>query len=299
MNHPNSSIDGGLLAICKTACSSLHNDPDLEPMRLVSIGSDGTQTIETAGCYGFLTHHGTRTAPSATLAYCFPFQGDGCAYSFQGLTNADQKQQETIKGRRDKFKFVGTERSLIWVNYLLSNKSPWKALLPYMLLTDAEFINNSGFMFHSPKDLPSKLLYNFLMAIRFPWEMEEAYSTWLILREQMDDTLALFIASNFELQRGAESLDGPWELYYPYSFLEQCSLDAANNFISQTPNTLLADCKFTPNVRELWSVSLTTNPMGISFTKHIESILSQDKTLSLKTIEESIARCVGQQQLFS
>jgi hypothetical protein len=103
--------------------------------------------------------------------------------------------------------------------------------------------------------IPSKLFYNFLMAIRFPWEQSIGYQTFLMLLDQgLEPNRACFIANSFFLKQGAKSIEGPWEIQYPMSYLEQMTLEAAGRFILAKPGDLKTKTGTSPNCAPLWNI---------------------------------------------
>src|SRR5690606_35751379 len=86
---------------------------------------------------------------------------------------------------REWLQVEGTERSLEWYRFLLSDESPWKDIFPFVLEMSPEYVNrNDGaLIFHKLSEMPLRLWYNFLMAERFPWELPLQFSQWYYLRE--------------------------------------------------------------------------------------------------------------------
>ncbi len=181
------------------------------------------------------------------------FQGDGVELGIDELVSIEKYNEKVKACTRPWNKFEGTERSLRWVQYLMSPRSPWSALHPFIVEKDVNWINNAGFVF-DVAGMPKKLWYNFLMAIRYPWEQYAAYSTFLHLCDAgIEHNLSCFVSSLFYLYPGPETdfHKGPWQIQYPMSFLEGLTLEAAGRFILSAPDHISGSTS--PNCAPLWT----------------------------------------------
>jgi hypothetical protein len=173
-----------------------HDDVEANSQRWGFIYQKGPKAVHRAysgGCYMDLSI-------DTTAAYTYlVFHGDGPEFNLPAL--ADFSKQTDIMGEytRPYTKFEGTPRSLEWVKFLLSDASPWRALL---------------------------------------------------VKHGIEPAKALFIACNFMVSK--PDIQGPYDVYYPWSFLEGGGLDCAKHFITGTPRSLSTIEHTTPNVLPLW-----------------------------------------------
>lgn len=280
------------LAAARAICQK-HHDSNGLAMRFGAVKQQKACGQQSQGCFGSM--ESTLGHLGQCSHFYIPFHGDGCALSFKGLVDLPTYYEEMKAYPRDWNKFEGTERSMHWVKFLLSDQSPWKSLLPFLAETDAEYCNNAGFIFKDLDKLPRKLIYNFAMAVRFPWELAKPYAHWLLLlQEGLSAPLALYIANNFELsadpKRRAKDLKGPWDVIYPWSFLESSTLEAAGRFVLCQPNPNV-DKALSPNVVPLWC----TVPYTAKALKLVDE-LADDNQLSLDTIVKAVNLAVAEQQ---
>lgn len=260
----------------KALCQS-HHGATLAPQRWGFADASGRQIRKQAGgCYGdFMGLEGT---------YMWAvFHGDGPVFTLEDLSSQKKKMKTLAKQVRPLFQFEGTERSLRWVQFLMSDCSPWKELHKYMIIEAfPEYVNNAGFIFTNLDKIPRKLLYNFLMAIRMPWELPESYALFLELSKTMEPALALYLSSHFWLKEGATSFNGPYTIVYPWSFLEGLDVSQAKSFITLSPKTLNVDAPVRPNIEPLWG---TQGPSEL-VTKLLE--LSEGNKLTLDIMVSEI-----------
>jgi hypothetical protein len=226
-----------------------HDDVEANSQRWGFIYQKGPKAVHRAysgGCYMDLSI-------DTTAAYTYlVFHGDGPEFNLPAL--ADFSKQTDIMGEytRPYTKFEGTPRSLEWVKFLLSDASPWRALLnQHLAERDPEIINDAGWVFKGGLNLPRRLFYNFAMAQRMLWENAPAAGMWFeLVKHGIEPAKALFIACNFMVSK--PDIQGPYDVYYPWSFLEGGGLDCAKHFITGTPRSLSTIEHTTPNVLPLW-----------------------------------------------
>lgn len=288
-----------MLNTVKTICQEHHDAKELA-MRYGAVTAEGKQTNKySSGCYGSITGYFVNDKKTHPFVYV-PYHGDGCALSMEALCDLKTYNKEMAAYPRDWNKFEGNERSMIWTEFLLGDHSPWAALLPFLAEKDKEYCNTAGFIFQDLKKSPNKLFYNFLMAVRFPWELAKTYAHWLLLREKMDDRLALYIANNFELRqsvdkvKGATGLEeGPWDIIYPWSYLESTTLEAAGRFVRCKPGTLSdSESLSNPNVAALW----TTKGKPQDNAWKLAEELSKNEKLTLTEIVVAVETCIAEQE---
>lgn len=241
-----------LLITAQAALQSRHDDLTTNVQRWGGITKEGGIVPHSYGCYA-----GMQASAYQDNAYMYlVFHGDGPEFTLEELADFEKQNEKVAATTRGHNQFEGTPRSLKWVQFLLSDQSPWRHLHQFLAVTDAETINKSGWLFKDMKKIPNKLLYNFAMAQRMLWENAPCAGMWYHLVDKgLHPAVALFIASNFCLSPGATSIDGPYSVYYPWSFLEGGGLDCARRFITGTPNpsTIKAGGDNTPNVLPLWA----------------------------------------------
>lgn len=225
----------------KEAVRSHHDNMGL-PNRYVTVYAKGQVQPLAGGCMrGFgdylLSVSKYQDRSTYDLSWCaLPFHGDGAPITFDGLRDGAKFNECMLAHKQPFNKFIGTPRSKRWVSFLLSEHSPWKALVPWIAELDTDFINEAGFIFKDVKTVPKKLLYNFTTAIRYPWEITRSYELFLKLAEAgVPSTTALYVSINFNLNSKAETIDGPYDVQYPWSFLEETGLEAAGRFILCQP----------------------------------------------------------------
>ena len=249
---------------------------------------------ENGGCFaGFISTLDHAKYIKSPYIYVI-FHGDGARLSFDGLKDQAVFNQEMIQHTQPWNKFIGTERTLTWIRFLLSNESPWKALHPFIAEQSPEYCNNAGFIFHSIPNIPAKLLYNFVMGLRFPWEMAQQFGTWLELTKILDPAISLYIANNFCLRKEAKNIQGPYDIFYPWSPLEETCFEAAGRFILQTPGTLRTDERpSNPNVHPLWCIQ---NDEARIHALNTYNTLEKDPNLALNKIVNALTECVNVQK---
>lgn len=273
---------------CQTELQK-HHDELCQSQRWGGLNGNGEVTWrDSQGCYGQL-HYSESRVPSFSLMY-FVFHGSGPELTMEELLDAEKCIQKIAASPRAWNEFQGTEKTQRWVDYLLSQKSPWRALLPFLVDPRSSAINNSGWIFKDLVTIPQKLLYNFLMAQRFPWEQCEQFATWLFLCDHgVEPTQALFISCNFTLRKGvAKDLSGPWDVMYPWSFLEGCTLDGAGRFIKGVPGN--PSGSMAPNVFALWQ----TTSFEAECMQQVNA-MSEQTELSLAEIIVAVEEAVDKQ----
>lgn len=267
-----------------------HHDSTRSPMRWGWY--DTKPHTSSGGCFAGSANT-IKLVNEKKLPYFFSiFHGDGAPLSFLALKDNKKFQEEMRSYTKPFNKFVGTERTKEWITFLLSDASPWKLLRPYLAESDVDFINAGGFIFDGTKGLPAKLLYNFVMAYRLPWEVPRAFGHWWELRKQMHPALALYIAMNFNLSAQAEDFNGPYDIIYPWSPLENTRYEAVGRFIDGLPKTLKMDEPATPpNVVPLWCTEDKNNIHDRYFQQFTET----DK-LMLWEIVDALNECAVSQR---
>jgi hypothetical protein len=274
------------LAAARVALKDWHDDTKSNVQRWGGVGEHGV-TPMSSGCYAGLE---PRAFPKSEYMYLI-FHGDGVDLSIPELSDFEAQNEKVGANPRAYNQFEGTERSLKWVKFLLSNQSPWRFLHDFMAIKDANEINHTGWLFERLVQLPPALLYNFAMAQRMLWENSPCASHWYHLVDKgVDPAGALFIASNFTLSPGAKSIDGPYSVYYPWSFLEGGTLDCAKRFITGAPKLTEPGGRATPNVLPLWQCS--------DYAKWISKTneLATRSNLSLDEILDIVALAVDTQE---
>lgn len=230
--------------------------------------------------------------------FFFVSHGDGCDYTLEQLASRKKMYERTKTYTQDILTYRDTPRSRAWYEFLMSGESPWRGLHESIAEKDIDFINTGGVIFKDLRKLPGKLWYNFQMAVRFPWEIAPAFSTYCLLAESgVPRPEALYIANCFELSEGATSLEGPWIIQYPWSFLEGMTLEAAGRFILGKPGCVKpvvnggAYTAKTSNVSSLWAVNKDAN-------KYIEQAneLTKENDLNLSRIRSLVAEAVAEQE---
>ena len=279
------------LAIMKASVQKHHDDKGKLPMRWGTFSGIDIQ-MRHGGCFaGFSGALSKSYSHSAVI-----FHGDGAALGWDAIKDNTAFAEAMKNYTRPANAFEGTERSKLWVHYLMGPKSPWRALHPYIVEKDVDFINNAGFIFDNKKDkgLPTKLTYNFALAIRYPWELPRNYSLWLMLLEKgIEPTLALFLTNFIAPKPEAKDIDGPYEVVYPWSFLESARLDCARRFILGEPKTLATsegsqygDEDGNNNVFSLWRQK---NKTCDSLFKDMCSEKDMSLEQAIKYVEQAVA----------
>lgn len=276
-------IGAGVLERLQSSVTKLHNEL-VSAQRYGWNDKDGEELGKNhTGCYGGVYPTYLRPVGGAYknvgAFFWTCFHGDGMVYDIKDLTDPKVKQDTQLAYTRPWNKFEGTERSLKWIKFLMSENSPWKALHPFIVEKDQDFINNSGFIFSDVEALPTKLWYNFLMAVRYPWEQPESYAIWLKLLEGKETPqLSLFVANHFWPKKGAKSWEGPWECVYPWSFLEGLAVQEVKKFATLSPGDLRSNTDASPNVVPLWGAQGPSD-LGMKFVT-----LDAKNELTLDTI---------------
>lgn len=268
-----------------------HHDALTHGMRWGVIHSNGDTDEHSGGCFAGSTHTLLTAAQQNASAVYVIFHGDGADITVEELCDPVKYNKKMASQTRPWNKFEGTERSKIWVSFLMSEASPWAALHPFILEKDEDYINGVGFLF-TPKNVPVKLWYNFVMAVRYPWEQAASYSTMLHLIERgIEPNTACFISNSFFLKAGASGLDGPWDIQYPMSYLEQLTLEAAGRFILGKPGCLSSTGSPSPNCGPLWDIgdeklSLANNRLAEKLSEKSDLMLSD----IVSTVEGVVAQ---------
>jgi hypothetical protein len=274
------------LALLTAELQKCHDTPGMS-MRWGGI-HDGKAYSGGGGCFAGVTDMFEQTLP-----FFVAFHGDGLELSFEETVSQDAFNKAKLSSKKDWNAYVGTNRSRVWLEFLLSDISPWSALHPYIVTKDPEVINTSGFIFDDVSNIPRKLFYNFLMAARFPWELPQQFSTWLMLKDVMDPRQAAYISNCFVLTSEAKSIDGPWEIEYPWSFLEGVALESVYRFLESLPGDLQGRGGLcSPNVFPLWAV---TGKAGAEPFESRTNELAQD-VLSLDQIVTAVRWAYTEQQ---
>lgn len=264
---------------------SHHNSTSHQQMRWI-VNDDRNH----GGCYnalGYVLRHGGQTI---SLIY----HGGGVELSDEALFDKDLRNKEMINARQNLLHFKGTERSKEWVQFLVSDESPWHALNDMMMSKDPEWINDNAFVFDTPKVYSRKLLYNFALAERFPWEMPHQFGLWRkLVQTGVSKPEALFIAYNFLPRAEAKDINGPWRVVYPWSFLEGASLECAARFITGNPDLHETDTSVQPNVQPLWSAK---NKKKVNY-KALMLELDKDTELTLDKVLARIEEVMAEQQI--
>lgn len=269
------------------AAVQAHHDELVLPNRH---GYVDARTVPTSsGCFYPLA--GTLTLGRNTPLYIV-FHGAGAPITWDGL-RSEQAFNECMLAHKQPFNdFKGNDHSKRWVEYLLSDKSPWRELLPHMMEFDPDYINNAGFIFSSIRDLPKRLVYNFALAVRFPWEMPRNYELCTRLWDNgVEPNTAVYISMNFSLTEKAGDLNGPYDVRYPWSFLEESGLEAAGRFITAAPGDLsVSASSATENVANLWKSSKVTE------SKEILDDFIKNDNLTLDYILGGLSVCTSTQR---
>jgi hypothetical protein len=282
------------LATVKQKVADLHDEIALA-MRYGYYSEDGRNTEHREGCFNGLGNILSYANPNHPFEFIYTaFHGDGAPMTFDTIRSNKTFNEAMLAHTQPWNKFVGTDRSRRWVDFLLSDISPWRALYGNIAEKDPAYINNAGFIFQDHPTLPTKLAYNFAMASRFPWEMTRNYELFLRLWDDgMDPCIALYIAVNFMLLPTAEDLNGPYEVIYPWSFLEATNLTAVGRFVLGKPNDVSPFKSVQPNVFPLWNTE--TKEIKETHDKFFADLLA-DKNLRLPTIVGIIHDCLEQQR---
>lgn len=246
--------------------------------------SETSKEMFSGGCYAGITGSLSSAKHYKGVAYLV-FHGAGAPISFDGIRDNGIFNQELAAHKHPWNHFVGTEATKEWITFLLSDESPWRDLLPYLLVKDVDYINNAGFIFDPAA--PVKLFYNFAMAIRFPWELPRQFALWRILKETMAPAMALYISNNFELKSSATDTTGPWEIVYPWSFLEESDTKAVGRFVLGKPANI--NGANSPNVHPLWDTECPKAAMMFE-------VLLGDHQLKLTTIVDALNTCIESQR---
>lgn len=271
-----------------------HNSKSISASRYGKIGDNGFDTYWEGGCF-YGIQKALTSARQVKDKYLYAiFHGDGAPLSFKALADTSVFNTEMQQHTQPFSVFKGTARSLIWVKYLLDERSPWHNLLPFLAEQDPEFINNGGFIFSGLDTLPSKLFYNFVMGFRFPWEMPRAFGTWLELcRNGVEGNLALYTALNFTLNKRAESIQGPWDECYPWSSLEETCYEAVGRFVTGRPGTTRPHEPCSPNVHPLWQIQ---DKDVLAEANGVFKLFCDNKELMLPDIIRELSRLIETQR---
>lgn len=258
VDTPDGNLTSEELEKVKKACQDQHDSKVSLPMRW-GVLCNGLPSVYAGGCFNSMGSY----FQQGYDALWMPFHGDGLDLPFEAIKDNNIFNECMKAYTRGQNTFEGTERSKEWVHFLLGPKSPWRELNKHLLEKDADYINNAGFIFRSPGELPMKLAYNFALAIRYPWELPRNFSLWrMLLSQGVDATVALFLTNFVAPKVEAKDVDGPYEVIYPWSFLESARLDCAKNFIAGTPLDVRSANQsgmINPNVFGLWKEETEDN----------------------------------------
>lgn len=282
-----------MLDIIKQGLQTLHDGRTLSN-RFIIYQKDHNPINHSDGCYRGLASYLSSRRQYADH-FGLAFHGDGAAMTFDALRSMEKFNECMLAHTVPYNKFTGTERSKRWVSFLLSPVSPWRALHPYVAETDPDYINNAGFIFKDATSVPSKLAYNFALAIRYPWETTQNYELFLQLSERpnIDPVVALYISMNFNLKPTADTFDGPYDVRYPWSFLEEIGLEAVARFILGKPACVsnTASPVNPSNVRALWEC-----PEDITESRKALAGLIENDNLMLDGILQAIEERISVQR---
>lgn len=287
----------------KAVTQELHDAIRL-PNRFAIMRPDHEPYINYDGCYRNLSDsldeaadpkgHGLSDDYYNNSNLSLAFHGDGAPMTFEALRDMAVFNTCMMDHKVPFNKFTGTERSKRWVSFLLSQQSPWRDLIEYIEELDPDYINTAGFIFKSIPDLPKKLTYNFALAIRYPWEMTRCYELFLRLCDAgVPEPTALYVSMNFNLNSKAETIDGPYDVQYPWCFLEASGLETAGRFILGKPADVSPKkSSVNPNnVQSLWGCN---DPDA----KAVLTKLIENERLSLSVLLKAVAeRVEAQRQL--
>lgn len=271
----------------------LHDTTAMLGMRWGWMNPEGKWADTHSGCFMSIPDYFTGYVGKTNQVVVVPFHGDGAEISFEGLKNEDTFNKEMMAFDVPHLKFTGTPRSEAWVKYLMSSASPWSAVVPFIASQEPAFINNAGFVFKTPDEVPLKLTYNFLMAIRYAWEMPRNFTLFTKLAELMEPNRALFLSNFVTLNKDAKSIDGPYDAIYPWSFLESARLTEAGRFILAKPATVLPRENVRPNVFPLWQTTASKAEDDKAFAEFLE--LSDAGKLGLEEASGIVEGCVKRQ----
>lgn len=229
-----------------------HHDALCLPNRFVVVVNGEVRT-RSGGCFYPLRDWLDSHAGAGLLGVVF--HGDGAPMTFDALRDNEAFNKAMLSHTVPYNKFIGNEHSKRWVGFLLSDQSPWRDLRPHLAVDDLDYINTAGFIFKDTDDLPRKLAYNFAMAVRYPWEMPRNYELCLQLWSLgVAPAMAVFVSQHFMLNSSAKDFDGPYDVLYPWSFLEESHYDAVGRFVLGKPRELstTASAASPSNVAALW-----------------------------------------------
>lgn len=87
-----------------------------------------------------------------------------------------------------------------WLDFLLDpERSPWRAMLPFLVSTDKAVIRESGFIIKDLDKLSWNLLFNFLIATRYAYEFKDKWEFSIELMDTygVEPAAAFLIGQNF------------------------------------------------------------------------------------------------------
>jgi hypothetical protein len=240
------------------------------------------------------THYAAQERPNERPAVYAVFHGDGPEITFEEMVDTKKYNQKMTEYSRPWNKFEGTDRSKIWLSFLLGETSPWKDIRPYIIDDDLDWVNNAGVIFKTD-GLPKKLWYNFIMALRYPNEQAMQYSLMLLLIEHgIEANLSCYISNHFYLQPGAKSLtEGPWSICYPMTYMEGLTLGTAARFILSKPANIHET--YTPCCEELWNIGNTEAEIA---AEDVAAKLANNELLTLDEILNAVNSCVETQKAY-
>lgn len=282
------------MQLIKDAVQRAHDDKHKLGMRFGQIYAGGDSHDSQGGCFhGFVNTLYNARIGGTPYVYAV-FQGAGANLSFEAIKNGAQFNKEMLEHKQPWNHFQGDSRTLRWVEFLLSNHSPWRLLRPF-ILGEPEYINNAGFIFTNLKEIPAKLCYNFVMAMRYPWEMPAHFALFRELAQaDIGESLALYISLNFLLKSEAKDINGPYELAYPWSCLEETGFESVGRFVLGRPADVRPGVNATdPNVHALWPIG------NEGVTKHAKDVFAsfeEAKTLKLSMIVAGLTECIHKQE---
>lgn len=263
-----------------------HDAVNIGPMRW----GDENQ-VYTGGCFYAVQNCIASTAVKMPMFTVF--HGDGLRLSPKALSDRPTYYKELRESKFAFNKYIGTDRSLAWVNFLLSEESPWRALHPWIInKDDPEEINRSGFIYKR-EGIPRKLSYNFIMATRYLWEcpLNATLFNLFVEEAKMRPAAALFLSMFFVLKDKA-TLEGPYSPIYPWSCLEGGSFNTAGRFVLGRPATLDSQEQCSPNVFPLWQ----TDVKDIDYMARLQELSKKDLSIFdiVAELEKSIHEQTGE-----
>jgi hypothetical protein len=209
------------LKMLRTACNSADDGEYLNYFG--GIYRDGEEEyVPTDGhyCYADLQDEIKRaTLPDGTCPFYSVYTGRDAEYNidtdvYSKEFNNAYTHQNNPDGPREYDDF-----SMRWLKFCLGPDTPWKDVLP-LVAVDLTYINGSGIIFSDVKPLPYPYLFNFLTALRLPFE----YPRLVHLSYHLQDkygvepaasvAAACMVSNNYNYSAKAKP---SWTLTSPYS----------------------------------------------------------------------------------